>query len=302
MMRALVADPAAPHGLRLADASEPVPAEGQALVKVAATSLNYGELRGARHQAPGTVLGWDCAGTVIQAAGDGSGPVEGSRVVTFGGQGAWAELRAVDTAEIAVVPDGVDLGAASALPVAGVTALRALRRFGFIAGERILVTGASGGVGRFAVQLAAIAGAHVIASVGRPARGEGLREIGAEEVVVGLDGITEPVRGVIDNVGGQQLADAFALLAEGGSLQSIGGTANEPTVFPPYATVGIRRSIEAFTMGGHLSGDLGYLVGLLAAGRLDPQIGWRGSWEHVDEAADALVGRQVAGKAVLDIT
>ncbi|MEQ7129050.1 zinc-binding dehydrogenase [Actinopolymorpha sp. B11F2] len=301
-MRALVADPSAPHGLRLAEAPEPVPAPGQALVKVAATSLNYGELSGAKHQVPGTVLGWDCAGTLVRAASDGSGPAKGSRVVTFGGQGAWAELRAADTAEMAVVPDGVDLGAASALPVAGVTALRALRRFGFIAGERILVTGASGGVGRFAVQLAAIAGAQVIASVGRPERGAGLTEIGAAQIVVGLDGIDQPVRGVIDNVGGQQLADAFALLAENGSLQSIGGTANEPTVFAPYATVGIRRSIEAFTMGGHLAGDLGYLVGLLAADKLDPQIGWRGSWERAEEAADALVGRQVAGKAVLDIT
>ncbi|MGH3490858.1 MAG: zinc-binding dehydrogenase [Actinopolymorphaceae bacterium] len=300
-MRALVADPSAPHGLRLAEAPEPVPAPGQALVQVAATSLNYGELSGARHQIPGTVLGWDSAGTLVRAASDGSGPAEGARVVTFGGQGAWAELRAVDTTEVAVVPDGIDLGAASALPVAGVTALRALRRFGFVAGERILVTGASGGVGRFAVQLAAIAGARVIASVGRPERGAGLAEIGAAEIVVGIDGIDEPVRGVIDTVGGQQLADAFALLAENGSLQSIGGTAGEPTVFPPYATVGIRRSIEAFTMGDHLAGDLGYLLALLAADQLDPQIGWRGSWKRVGEAADALVGRQVAGKAVLDV-
>jgi NADPH:quinone reductase len=142
----------------------------------------------------------------------------------------------------------------------------------------------------------------VIASVGRPERGAGLTEIGAAEVVVGLAGIDGPVRGVIDNVGGQQMADAFALLAENGSLQSVGGTANEPTVFPPYATVGIRRSIEAFTMGDHLAADLGYLAGLLAAGRLDPQIGWRGSWERIDEAADALMGRRVAGKAVLDLT
>jgi NADPH:quinone reductase len=65
--------------------------------------------------------------------------------------------------------------------------------------------------------------------------------------------------------------------------------------------VGIRRSIEAFTMGDHLADDLGYLVNLLSADQLDPQIGWRGSWERVGEAADALVGRQVAGKAVLDV-
>ena len=106
---------------------------------------------------------------------------------------------------------------------------------------------------------------------------------------------------MIDTVGGAQLAQAFALLAEGGSVQSIGGTAGEPTVFPPYATVGVRRSIEAFTMGDHLSNDLGYLLELLAAGRLDPQIGWRGSWHQIGKAADELRSRRVAGKAVLDV-
>jgi NADPH2:quinone reductase len=301
-MRALVTDPAGAAGIAFAEVPEPVPAPDQALVEVVAASVNYGDLRSAARQKPGSPLGWDAAGTVLRAAADGSGPAAGSHVVTYGGAGAYAELRAVDTSEIAVVPAGVDLGAASAVPVAGVTALRALRRFGFVAGERILVTGASGGVGRFAVQLAAIAGAHVIASVGRPERGAGLTELGAAEIVVGLDGVDRPVRGVIDNVGGAQLAQAFALLAEGGSLQSIGGTAGEPTVFPPYATVGIRRSIEAFTMGDHLSADLGYLVGLLQTGRLDPQIGWRGSWEQIAKAADELFSRRVAGKAVLDIT
>lgn len=300
-MRALLADPSAPAGLRLGQAPDPVPDPGQALVKVAAASLNYGDLSSAAGADPGTVLGWDAAGVVVQPATDGSGPPEGSRVVSFGGMGAWAELRAADTSELAVVPDSVDLAAASALPVAGGTALRALRRLGFIAGQRILVTGASGGVGRFAVQLAALAGAHVLASVGRPERGVGLGELGAAEIVVGLDTIEEPIRGALDTVGGQQLAQAFALLAEGGSVQSIGGTSGEPTVFPAYSTVGVHRRLEAFTMGGNLAPDLAYLVSLLADGRLDPQVGWRGSWEQVGDAANALLGRKVTGKAVLDI-
>lgn len=301
-MRALVADPSAPTGIRLAEAPDPTPAPNQVLVRVAATSLNYGEVASARGAKPGTPLGWDAAGTVVEAAADGSGPGVGSRVVTFSGRGAWAELRAVGTSEVAVLPEKVGFAAAAALPVAGVTALRALRRFGFIAGERILVTGASGGVGRFAVQLGALAGAHVIASVGRPERGVGLAELGAAEVVVGLGDIHEPVRGVIDNVGGPALVRAFELLDEGGSVQSVGGTSGEPAVFPPYSTVGVRRRIEAFTMGDHLARDLAYLAGLVAAGRLDPQIGWRGSWERFEEAVRALLGRRVAGKAVLEVS
>ena len=301
-MRALVADPSAPTGIRLGEAPDPTPAPNQVLIRVAATSLNYGEVASARHAEPGTPLGWDAAGTVVEAAADGSGPKVGSRVVAFGGRGAWAELRAVDTTEVAVLPEKVEFAEAAALPVAGVTALRALRRFGFIAGERILVTGASGGVGRFAVQLAALAGAHVIASVGRPERGAGLAELGAAEVVVGLDDVREPVRGVIENVGGPTLVRAFELLQEGGSVQSIGGTSGEPAVFPPYSTVGVRRSIEAFTMGDHLAGDLAYLAELVASGRLDPQIGWRGSWERFEEAIQALLGRRIPGKAVLEVT
>ena len=143
-------------GLRLGEAPEPVPRDSEALVEVSAAALNFGELAfNSSASEPRAVLGWDAAGVVAKPASNGSGPSAGTRVVTFGWRGAWAERRAVDTAELAVVPDSVDLGAASALPVAGVTALQALRRLGPVFGRRVLVTGAAGGVGRFAVQLAA---------------------------------------------------------------------------------------------------------------------------------------------------
>jgi NADPH:quinone reductase-like Zn-dependent oxidoreductase len=116
-------------------------------------------------------------------------------VSTFGWTGGWAELRAVPTAELAVVPAGVDLSAASTLPAAGVTALQALRALGSVLGRRVLVTGASGGVGRFAVQLAVLAGAEVVASVSRPARGTGLAGLGAAEIVVGLETCPHPCTG-----------------------------------------------------------------------------------------------------------
>lgn len=302
-MRALVVDHSVPGHVRLGEAPEPAPGPADLVVEVQAASLNFGELNHARSAPEETVLGWDTAGVVVQAAADGSGPGVGERVAGFAGSGGWAERRAIAAADVAVVPAGVDLGAAAALPVAGATALRALRRLGFIAGERVLVTGAAGGVGRFAVQIAALAGAHVIASVGSPGRGEGLAELGAAEVVVGLDGIREPVYGVIDNVGGPQLVQAFGLLSEGGSLQSIGGTSGEPAVFPPYGTVGLYRKIESFDNTlGDLGRHLTYLLRWLADGKLDPQIGWRGDWSRVSEAIELLLGRKLPGKAVLEIT
>ncbi|WP_410616344.1 zinc-binding dehydrogenase [Amycolatopsis sp. lyj-109] len=303
-MRALVHDPAAPAGLRLADTEPPVATDAQALVDVQAVSLNFGELAYLDQQRrPGEVPGCDAAGIVVRQAADGSGPPVGTRVVSFDFRGGWAELRAVDTADLAVVPESVDFGAASALPAAGVTALQALRRLGPVDDRRVLITGASGGVGRFAVQLAALGGAHVIASVGSPARGEGLDELGAAEVVVGLGSVTEPVFGLLDNVGGRQLAEGFALLGDGGVALSIGQASREPTTidFERERVRGSDKRLEPFIVRQPFGPDLTHLIDLLAESRLDPQIGWRSSWDRASEAADALLRRRVAGKAVLDI-
>jgi NADPH:quinone reductase-like Zn-dependent oxidoreductase len=296
-MHALTYDDA---GLRLIEVAEPTLGDSQALVEIHAISLNFGELT---YRQPVQIPGWDAAGVVIQAAADGSGPPPGTRVTTFGWHSGWAERRAAETADLAVVPDTVDLGAAATLPVAGVTALQAVRRLGAILGRRVLVTGASGGVGRFAVQLAARAGAEVVASVANPARGEQLAELGAAEVVTDLEQITKNVFGVLDNVGGTQLAKAFALLETGGSAQSIGKASGEATVvdFEAERHRGPGRRIEPFVVSTPFGPDLTYLVGLLAKGGLDPQIGWRGKWDRAAEAADALLSRRVRGKAVLDV-
>ncbi|MGH3881456.1 MAG: zinc-binding dehydrogenase, partial [Actinophytocola sp.] len=165
-------------------------------------------------------------------------------------------------------------------------------------GRRVLVTGAAGGVGRFAVRLASLAGAYVIASVGSFERGEGL---GADEVVVGLDGIGTPVDVVLDNVGGPQLVAAWRLLAEGGSLQSIGWASGQPAVFPPYSTIGPAKSLTSFVNTGPVGADLAELVALLAAGDLSVAIGWRGPLADFAVAAAALRERRVSGKAVLDL-
>lgn len=304
-MRALIHEPDAPHGLRLGEAADPEPGPSDVLVQVAATSLNFAEVAfHSERVAPGAVAGWDASGTVVAAAADGSGPPAGARVVTFGWSGAWAEQRAVDTGELAVLPDAVEFGAAAALPVAGVTALRAVRRLGSVVGRRVLITGASGGVGRFAVQLAARAGAHVVAAVGSAERGEGLTQLGASEVMVGLGNVGAPVHAALDNVGGQVLAEAVALLAPGGYVLSVGMASLQPTTIDFEQTrmrAGGSR-IEAFAVGSGFGADLPYLVSLLEAGELDPQIGWRSSWDRAGEAADALIGRRIRGKAILEVT
>ncbi|MHA7662918.1 zinc-binding dehydrogenase [Mycolicibacterium sp. HS_4_1] len=303
-MRALVYAPDAPANLRFDEVAEPVATKSQALIAVHAIALNFGELHFIdQMRRPGEVPGWDSAGVVVQAAADGSGPRVGARVVGFAGEAGWAEQRVVSTDNLAELPEFVEFEDAAALPVAGVTALQALRALGPVVGRRVLITGASGGVGRFAVQLAARAGAHVVAAVGSAPRGEGLQELGAAEVVVGLDAVTEPVFGVLDNVGGKLLAQAFSLVSDGGSVQSIGMASNEPTTinFEAERRIGNRKRLEPFTVRAPFHADLSYLLTLLADCEIDPQIGLRDSWENIAGAAQALLGRRVAGKAVLQV-
>jgi NADPH:quinone reductase-like Zn-dependent oxidoreductase len=163
------------------------------------------------------------------------------------------------------------------------------------------VTGASGGVGRFAVQLAADAGAHIVAAVGSTSKTEGLQDLGADEVIVGLEKVVEPVDIVVDNVGGATLVAAWDLLAPGGSLQSVGWASGERAEFRPYATIGAPKSLTSFLIGGDVGADLASLVSMVQEHRLAVDIGWRGSWTDIHAAADAMLGRSLRSKAILDL-
>lgn len=304
-MRSIVHDPAAPGGLRHTDQPDPVPEPDQLVIAVSAASLNYLDVAYAdAMHGLGGVPGEDAAGTVVTAAADGSGPPVGATVVSFAMGGALATRRAVRTVNVAEVPEGVALEAAAALPAAGVTALRAVRRLGPLLGRRVLVTGASGGVGRLAVQLASIAGAEVTAQSSRTA---GLHELGAARVVDDLSALDGHFfAGVIDQVGGPLLAQALGLMAEGGLALSVGQASGQATTidFEAERRRSGRRTVEIFTVAAGHSGfadDLRVLLALVAAGRLDPQVGWSGDWSQVTEAAAALRGRRVNGKAVLSV-
>ncbi|MER6911113.1 zinc-binding dehydrogenase [Streptomyces sp. NPDC000594] len=308
-MRALIVDRSAPGQLRLAEAPDPVPAPHQALVRVTAISPNPAEFRYILPGAPdGAVIGWDAAGVIERAAADGSGPAVGTPVTTLGLSEGWAELRAVDTALIGTVPEGADLGAMSTLPVSAGTALRALRALGPILGRRVLITGASGAVGRFAVQLAARSGAYVIAAARKPQLADELRGLGADEVVTGPDGVTARVDGVLDQVGGPDLAAWFDTLGEGGTLVLTGAASGGATAFPPGGLLADptrrdRSIVTFFEMSGDgIDRDLTWLAAEVAAGRLRPHIASRGSWADAADTLDAVRESRLTGKAVLDLT
>ena len=304
-MRALVTSSTPPHA-ELADVADPQPLPNQALVAVHASSLNRGETRRLATMPPGTVTGWDVAGVVTKAAFDGSGPPEGSRVVGLVLAGAWAQLVAVRTDWLAELPDAVSFEQAATLPVAGLTALRALDVGGFVVGKRVLVTGASGGVGQFAIQLARLAGAHVTAVARRTA---GLAELGADEVHAELDGEGPDYDVIIDGVGGAMLGVAIGRVAPSGTIVNFASTTDEPVSYPTRSLFGRAPSARLYGLyifyelerTGTCSADLRRLAGLIADGRLDPQIHLTASWTEAGGAIEALLDRRVNGKAVLTV-
>jgi NADPH:quinone reductase-like Zn-dependent oxidoreductase len=305
-MRALVADRSADSGVSLREAPEPQPGPDEAVLEVRAVSLNRGEVRRLPQREQGTIAGWDIAGVVHRAAADGSGPQAGTRVVALADEGGWAELATAPTSRIAPLPDNVSFEAASTLPVAGLTALRALEVGGPLLGRRVLVTGAAGGVGRFAIQLAHRAGAHVTGVVGSPERGAGLKAIGADELVTELTPEGEPFDLLLESVGGASLAAAFTRVGWKGTIVTFGASSPEPTTFDTqsfYPRGGPRlyglRVFHELEFHGSGRRDLGLLVGGLADGWLDPGIGATGSLWEPDELLRALLDRRVAGKAVL---
>ncbi|MFJ9590415.1 zinc-binding dehydrogenase [Streptomyces acidicola] len=132
--------------------------------------------------------------------------------------------------------------------------------------------------------------------------------LGADEVIPGPEHASALVDAVVDCVGGPQLVQAFEKLAPHGTLVAVDDVTLQPVQFPPGAFLGNDgrhgRSIVTFHLqDGPLPGpDLTWLADRVAAADLTPQISWRGSWNQIDEAITALMGRRLHGKAVLDIT
>lgn len=308
-MRALVAAPGAPGGIELREVPDPDPARNQPLVEVRAVSLNRGECVTLRQQTEdGWRPGWDLAGVVVQQAADGTGPGAGARVVGWVNDGSWAERAAVRTDHLAELPEDLGFDVAATLPVAGLTAIGTLARGGALLGARVAITGAAGGVGRFAVQLAHRGGAHVTGIVGRPERAAGLAELGADDVVVGLEPEGETFDLILESAGGASLAAAIARLAPAGVAISIGNSSGETTSFDPRVLYrkGSPR-IEGYFITWELlhgrigSKELSYLASLAASGALESRIDLQVGWRDAASAVDALLDRRVAGKAVLTI-
>lgn len=312
-IRAIVVDPNAPGRLAIKPALLRDPDRDEVRVRVTAISLNRGETRRALQTAePGWRPGWDFAGIVERAAEDGSGPAKGTRVVGILPSGAWAERVNCRTHAVAALPDGVSDAAAATLPVAGLTALHALRQGGLLLGRKVLIDGASGGVGHLACQLANAAGAFVWGQVRRVEHQTAVAASCSGGVVISRDLAAARPHGpfwlIVDSLGGPALAAALSMLQPNGTCVTLGVSDAPSLTFESrdfFGTGGARlygltlfhelMSVERGSVG------LALLADLIAAGKLSPQIAVEASWTEIGDVARRLIDREFAGKAVLHV-
>jgi NADPH:quinone reductase len=291
----------------LSEVSDPEPRPADVLLRVEAFALNQSDVL--RLAASGSVWrpGMDVVGRVVRPAAAGGGPAEGERVlaVSPAGGGA-AQLVAVATSDLTVVPEAVPTQALAALPIAGLTALRLLRSVGpGVVGRRVLVTGAGGSVGSYLVDLAAAAGGEVTAVAGAHHR-ERLVKLGAAAVVEKTGDAAGPFDVVFDSLGGSELEAALAAMAKGGYAAWYGASAGSAVTLDFYTMArgprGGSLRFFAWDTGDSNAADLAELVARTADGRLRPADVEVRDWSETAQRLADLAERRVRGKAVLRVS
>jgi NADPH2:quinone reductase len=305
-MLAVVTTPGGPEPIAIREVAEPELRPNEALVAVHAFSLNRGELRLFQVRPEGWRPGQDIAGVVVRAAADGTGSAAGTRVVALTDQAGWAERAAVPSHRMAPLADNVSFAAAAALPVAGLTALRTLRHGAPLLGKRVLITGAAGGVGNLAVQLAARSGARVTAVVGSRERAGVLDGLGAAEIVTDINESQGRFWLILESAGGASLKAAIERIEARGAVVVYGNSSGEPTElnfrdFGEHQNARI-QAFHYFTSAAEdrFGPDLALMAGLIADGSLRPVVVEHG-WRDLATAGPLLRERQIAGKAVFHI-
>ena len=312
--KAVVVDPSSNERLAIKTVPLAPAYRDEVTVRVRAISLNRGEVnRAVRSAEPGWRPGWDFVGTVEETAPEGGGPVKGTRVVGILPSGAWAETIRAPKDQVAALPDGVTDAQAATLPVAGLTALHALRQGGLLLGRKVLIDGASGGVGHFACQLAAASGAIVHGHV-RNARFQAMvAEWCGERTIVAPDlsaaASFGPFHLILDSVGGSALGAALGMLRPDGTCVTFGVSESPKATFDSAAffrSGGSRlyglvlfpelKKVEPASEG------LALLAAMIVRGSLRPRIEIEAPWTDIGAVARQLLDRSFMGKAVLHLT
>jgi len=309
---------------RLGELPDPVPAPGEVLVAVRAAGLNRADLMQLRGQYPpppgeSAVPGLELAGEVVAAEEGADGWEPGRRVMALVAGGGQGELAAVPAGQLMALPEGLSFVEGAAISEAGLTAWTNLVvEGGLEAGETVLISGANGGVGSFAVQLAAALGARVLAAGRDLARLEPLRALGAAGLLLLDDDLPARARELTggrgadlacDLVGGEHLPRLLAALAPRGRLILVGLTAGRTAELDLRQILSRRLRLVGSTLRPRPRPEKAALVAAfaefalprLADGRLRPVIDRVFPFEEVAAAYAALEAGEVVGKIVLDL-
>jgi NADPH:quinone reductase-like Zn-dependent oxidoreductase len=247
-----------PEKLKWEEMPDPVPGEGEVLVRLSATSVNpvdYKMRSGAAKarfpvEFPG-ILGRDIAGVVRETGPKVTGFAPGDRVMGLGKE-TYAELVVVKATDLAKIPDDLDVSEAAALPLVSLTGEQLISRGTEIQrGQTVLVSGAAGSVGRAAVWTAKKAGATVIAGV-RKSQVKDAAGLGADEVVA-LDDEAAMARvglvdAVADTVGGSTAEMLMGKVRQGGVFASVLGPPGNATMHPTVKVVPVMAVPDAGTL------------------------------------------------------
>lgn len=292
---------------RLGEQPDPQPGPGQVVVRVQAAAINpidrviaTGALAGwAAHIAPPIVLGFDVAG-VVEAVGEGAPFEVGQEVAGLTnwferGVGSFAELVVVAASSVVAVPAGVGTAVAASVPLAGLTARQSLDLLDVHAGQRVLVTGASGAVGGFAVPLASAAGARVVALVSAGDEDRVLR-LGAEHVVTRGGDVVAAVRQLVPE-GVDAALDAGVVGA--GLIGAVRDGGMFVAVMDP-AVPEAERGVHVVKVSAAPSPEqLGQLLGEVAAGRLPAPVAHEVPFAEAEKAFALSAQHGLRGKVVL---
>lgn len=306
-MLAVINTPGEAEPVALRDVEEPTPAANEALVQVAAFSVNRGELAQLSRLERGWRPGQDIAGIVLRKASDGSGPPAGARIMGLTEEAGWSERSPVRTDRMAVISDDTRFEDAAALPIPGLTALRALRRGGFLLNKQVMITGATGIVGSIAIELATLAGARVTA-IARTNAATQLRERGAIQVIESPTATPDRFALILESSGGATLQSAMERVASNGIIVVYGNTSREPASFD-FRNFGSAQNARIETLFHYsteppsaFAGDLRLLAERLAARQVTPVISGEHDWSELPRIVSQLKTDRFRGKHVFRIT
>lgn len=311
-MKAIVYDKNnSPDVLVLRDVQKPIPTDDQVLVKIFAASVNAGDYRSLRMGTipKGKIFGIDIAGQVETVGKNIKRFNVGNEV--FGdlsavGCGGFAEYVAVPEHALAMKPTGVSFEAAAAVPLAAVAALQALRNKGQVQpGQKVLICGAGGGVGTFAVQLAKHFGAEVTAVCG--ARNvKVIQSLGAHEVInYNESDFTKSGKRydlVLGLNGNHSLFTYKRLLSPKGSHVMVGGALSQvirSLLFGALMSIGSKK-MRLLVAKPNVE-DLEFIIGLVSEGKVKPIIDRRYQLHETAEAMRYLGGGHTQGKVIIEI-